>query len=118
MSKWTIHNDEVWVIAEKVSPNGSRVIFEFGRDRPNLQVKEVDGELGLLIFSTQEWAEKYVRDSELQDVEPVKMDHFLTWLRMLASRFPRLTCLILEPIGGYANVRTTSIAELLRNNPT
>lgn len=118
MSEWFIHNDEIWVLAEKVKPDGSRIIFESGKDRPNLTTTEVNGELGLLIFSTREWAEKFLRDSGLQDMEPVKLDYLLTWLRELKGLFPKLTYLVLEPIGGHINVKIAPIEDILRNHPS
>lgn len=116
MSSWTISNDDTWIIAEKPRPNGERIMFEFGKDRPYLQCLEVNGKLGLAVFSTKEWAEKYIQDSGLQDKEPIQPDALTILIQLLSERFPKLTYLVVDPIGEYINVRITSIADFLKKH--
>jgi hypothetical protein len=114
MSQWIIHNKEVWVLAEKVRSDGTRITHEPGKDLPNFCTMKIQDGFGLLIFGTPEWAEKYVRDVGIQHLEPVKMDSSSTWIYVLKEQFPKLTHLILDPIGGHLNVKTALIDEVLR----
>ncbi|SRR5579875_3146886 len=117
MISWEINNADSWLIAPKPAPSGERILFEPGKARPYLLCPEVNGKLGLAVFSTKEWAEKHIQDAGLLDMEPFQPDYLSILVRLLSDLFPKLTYLILDPIGGHRNVRIAPIADFLKNNP-
>jgi hypothetical protein len=115
--KWIFDVRSFWVIAEK---EGLSEDWGWGKDLTDpasVLTTETNGVIDLPAFSNLEWAEKYIRDGDLQEVEPVLFGESVVraagFLQCMVGR--GVAHMILDPIWGHKNVRVILVKDLLRD---